>query len=98
MPQADGLRVGGPLPGERECLEASGRRTAFHHEELLLTVAKGLEYTALARELRSLKQFIENRFFRATNVPANLSFGEPAAGPIRRELSTGCVREFFPAE
>ncbi len=34
----------------------------FNREELLLTVAKGLEYTALVRENRSLKQFIESRF------------------------------------
>jgi len=33
----------------------------FNREELLLTVAKGLEYTALVRENRSLKQFIESR-------------------------------------
>ena len=34
----------------------------FNREELLLTVAKALEYTALVRENRSLKQFIESRF------------------------------------
>ncbi len=34
----------------------------FNREELLLTVAKGLQYTALVRENRSLKQFIESRF------------------------------------
>jgi DNA-binding NtrC family response regulator len=34
----------------------------FDREELLLTVGKGLEYTALVRENRSLKQFIESRF------------------------------------
>ena len=34
----------------------------FNREELLLTVAKSLEYTALVRENRSLKQFIESRF------------------------------------
>ena len=34
----------------------------FNREELLLTVAKGLEYTALVRENRSLKRFIESRF------------------------------------
>jgi DNA-binding NtrC family response regulator len=34
----------------------------FNREELLLTVAKGLEHTALVRENRSLKQFIESRF------------------------------------
>ncbi len=34
----------------------------FNREELLLTVSKGLQYTALVRENRSLKQFIENRF------------------------------------
>jgi DNA-binding NtrC family response regulator len=34
----------------------------FNREELLLTVGKGLEYTALVRENRSLKQFIETRF------------------------------------
>jgi len=34
----------------------------FNREELLLTVSKGLEYTALVRENRSLKRFIETRF------------------------------------
>ena len=34
----------------------------FNREELLLTVAKGLEHTALVRENRSLKRFIESRF------------------------------------
>ena len=34
----------------------------FNREELLLTVTKGLEHTALVRENRSLKQFIESRF------------------------------------
>lgn len=34
----------------------------FNREELLLTVSKGLQYTALVRENRSLKQFIESRF------------------------------------
>ncbi|MBS1806667.1 MAG: sigma-54-dependent Fis family transcriptional regulator [Acidobacteria bacterium] len=34
----------------------------FNREELLLTVAKGLEYTTLVRENRSLKQFIESKF------------------------------------
>ena len=34
----------------------------FNREELLLTVAKGLQYTALVRENRTLKQFIESRF------------------------------------
>lgn len=34
----------------------------FNREELLLNVAKGLQYTALVRENRSLKQFIESRF------------------------------------
>src|SRR5262245_54543638 len=34
----------------------------FDREELLLTVGKGLEYTELVRENRSLKQFIESRF------------------------------------
>ncbi len=34
----------------------------FNREELLLTVTKGLEYTALVRENRSLKQFIESKF------------------------------------
>ena len=34
----------------------------FNREELLLTVSKGLEHTALVRENRSLKQFIESRF------------------------------------
>ncbi len=34
----------------------------FNREELLLTVAKGMEYTALVRENRSLKRFIESRF------------------------------------
>jgi DNA-binding NtrC family response regulator len=34
----------------------------FNREELLLTVANGFQYTALVRENRSLKQFIENRF------------------------------------
>lgn len=34
----------------------------FNREELLLTVTKALQYTALVRENRSLKQFIESRF------------------------------------
>jgi DNA-binding NtrC family response regulator len=34
----------------------------FNREELLLTVANGFQYTALVRENRSLKQFIDNRF------------------------------------
>jgi len=34
----------------------------FNREELLLTVSKGLQYTALVRENHSLKQFIESRF------------------------------------
>ncbi|MGH9843829.1 MAG: sigma-54-dependent transcriptional regulator, partial [Blastocatellia bacterium] len=34
----------------------------FNREELLLTVSKALEFTALVRENRSLKQFIESRF------------------------------------
>ena len=34
----------------------------FNREDLLLTVSKGLQYTALVRENRSLKQFIESRF------------------------------------
>ncbi len=34
----------------------------FNREELLLTVSKGLQYTELMRENRSLKQFIESRF------------------------------------
>ena len=34
----------------------------FNREELLITVSKGLAYTALVRENRSLKQFIESRF------------------------------------
>ncbi|MEP7270886.1 MAG: sigma-54 dependent transcriptional regulator [Acidobacteriota bacterium] len=34
----------------------------FNREEFLLTVSKGLQYTALVRENRSLKQFIESRF------------------------------------
>jgi DNA-binding NtrC family response regulator len=34
----------------------------FNREELLLTVRKALQYTALVRENRSLRQFIESRF------------------------------------
>lgn len=34
----------------------------FNREELLLTVSKALQYTALVSENRSLKQFIESRF------------------------------------
>jgi DNA-binding NtrC family response regulator len=44
----------------------------FNREELLLTVSKGLQYTALMHENRSLKQFIESRF-SLDNIIGNAS-------------------------
>src|SRR5215813_916033 len=62
----------------------------FNREELLLTVAKGLEYTVLVRENRSLKQFIKSRLSPDNvdfkHLPENLTATTGAAANIIIQL------------
>jgi hypothetical protein len=77
--------------GDLDCFAGLGLHSLGKFGDLgsILLISCCVDGASIEGEGEEISILGVRREIPATNVPANLSFGEPAAGQIRRELSTG---------